>query len=319
MIKSYHYLFFVFHYHMLKEVCWRTSFTKMDSFNDSAERQLQDSNLRPYADRAAQREQDQASYSAASESLDQPSNARLRRTSGVMSSDQTVPNLPDEPTIRAQPPIPVLKPYYSVISDVTKSSTSPATYYPRVRYIFNDDDPDLLTEAFSTQREATQLGINNPSASATSTSESQTRAASRAQRLHVPDRALLLNLDTAPDGQGYIVACANSLSADWAVIGAQVQHLRAGSSGALPGDQTMILHIQGSGLLTGPLGNAGIPRTTNMLPALDGTAASLSRDEKNAIFVGEYDTLVRSFEKRLALLRNAAQNSDEAKLGQNIA
>ena len=293
----------------------------MDSLNNSAERQLQDGSLRPFADRAGQHEQDQVSHSTASEALDQPSNARRRRTSGIMSSDQSAPNLLEEPTIRAHPPVPVLKPYYSVISDATKSSTSPETCYPRVRYIFNDDDPDLLTEAFSTQHGATHPEISKPRASAPTPGESRTGAASRAERPSVPDRALLLDLDITPDGQGYTVACATSLTADWAVTSAQVQHLQTGPSGGIPGDegdQTMALHIQGSGLPTGLLGNAGTPPITNVLPELDKAAASLPRDGKLTHPGGDYDTLVRSFERRMAFLQSVARNSEEKKPGQSI-
>lgn len=292
----------------------------MDSLNSSTERQLQDGNFRPFADRAAQHEQDQFSHSSASEDLDQPSDARRRRTSRIMPSDQSVPNLPDEPTIRAQLPVPVLKPYYSVISDATKSSTSPETCYPRVRYIFNDDDPDLLTEAFSTQRGMIHPEINRPRASAPTPGESQTGAASRTQRLTVPDRALLLNLDITSDGQGYSVACATSLTADWAVTSAKVQHLQTGPSGAIPtdeGDQTMVLHIQGSGLPAGLLGNAGAPTITNALPGLDKAATSLPREGKNTPRGEDYNTLVRSFERRLVFLQSVARNLEEKKPGQS--
>lgn len=282
----------------------------MDSPHNSAERHHQDGNLQPFAHYPAQHKQDETT----SETPDQLPDTRRRRTSTITTTGQDVPSLPDDPTIRAPPATPALKPYYSLISDATKSSTSPETFYPRVRYIFNDDDPDLLTEAFSVQHRAAHGVVHKLH----TPSESRAGTVSRNKHFTVPDRALLLDLDITSDGQGYTVACATSLTEDWAVTSAKVQHLQTGTSGDVlgeEGDQTMVLSIQGSGLPTDQPDKAGALTATKVPLGLDETAAPLLRNEKGTSPVGDYDTLVQSFERRMAFLHSCvARNSEEKKV-----
>lgn len=289
----------------------------MDSSDNSAERHLQDGNLQPFAHHPAQHEQDEPpDLAATSEAPDQLPDARRRRTSAITTTTtktgQDVPSLPDDPTIRAPSATPALKPYYSLISDATRSSTSPETFYPRVRYVFSDDDPDLLTEAFTAQYGAAHVVVTKPH----TPSESRAGTVSQAQCFTVADRAILLDLDVTPDGQGYAVSCATSLTEDWAVTSAKVQHLQPGSTGDVPGeegDQTMVLNIEGSGLPTDRPDKAGALATTKARVGLDGMATSLLRDENGTSSAGDYGTLVQSFERRMAFLHNVACNSEEKK------
>ncbi|KJR82644.1 uncharacterized protein SPSK_03557 [Sporothrix schenckii 1099-18] len=285
----------------------------MGSSSNSIERQDQNASLQPLTNNTVQRDADRVSGSlGAFEALDKLSDGRCRRTPGTISPDQIVPSLPDESTIRAPTAFPQLKPYYSVVSDATKSSTSPETFYPRVRYIFNDDDPDLLAEAFVKQPGVLHTRTRTPHAFSHTSGEPRAVSASRFQRFD-PNRALILELDITSDGQRYTVAQAASLTPDWAVTSAQVQYPQTGTPGDMlneEDDKALLLHIRGSGLSADPLRNDEAPIVANLTHRSDGIITSSVQGGKPTPSGERYDSLVQSFETRMAFLHNVA-NSEE--------
>lgn len=275
----------------------------MEDVHDDIEHQMLDNRIRPFANHTGRRGQDRSPQPTTTEALAQPPTMpHQRRTSGMMHSNQAVPNLPDESTIRALPPLPFIKPYYTIVSDATNSSTTPETCYPRTRYIFNDDNPDLLTDAF----------LSQPCAEARESNETRRGVDSQTQ-LPGPDRALLVDLCLAPDGKAYAVQSATSLATDWAVTGAQLQHLQNGPSGGASeedSDPTMVLYIQGLGLPTSRRVNTKACPISNPLPDLGEVSTSLPRDRNGTPIEGDYHTLVHSFESRMAFLHSISLNTD---------
>ncbi len=225
-----------------------------------------------------------------------------RQPAGAHTHDRDVPSLSDESTIRPQPPPPTLKPFYSVISDITNSLSSPDTHYPRVRYIFNDDDPDMLSEALVPQKRRYASGgptLDTPQLN---------------ERLVVPDLAILLDLIPTPDGREYTIESATSLSSGWAVSKARLRQLESTSPAEDAKDenyQTMILDIEGLGIavVKRSLTSPQMARKTTSAVG-DGGVPSLP-DERLSSGEQDYAELVRVFDSRMALLKHAAKNLED--------
>lgn len=85
-----------------------------------------------------------------------------------------------------------------------------------MRYIFSDDDPDVLTQALAEHHEATTVGESSTGGSGLAASNNN-------------NRAVILDIATNDDG-GYHVAWASSLSPSWAVLDAQLSQISPPSS-----------------------------------------------------------------------------------------
>ena len=221
----------------------------------------------------------------------QPPDSYRRSSIGPASSDQSLPTVPDESSFRASPSLPVLIPFYTIVSDATEPCSSAEIYYPRVRYIFADDDPDVLTDAFEAQQRQLQSKTSK-------TCHVETKSLSR---------PILLDLELSPNGQGYAVACATSLATDWAVKRAQLQHMHTSSSGESPeseDSQKMILQVEGLGLST----NLSTAMGPALASELGREGSSLRQNAEMPQLGRQYSDLICSFEVRTALLHSVAQS-----------
>ncbi|EPE04673.1 hypothetical protein F503_06222 [Ophiostoma piceae UAMH 11346] len=235
----------------------------------------------------------------------EPADFQQRRSSAELPVDALAPSLLEESTIRLRPPAPTLTPFYTIISDVTPSSSASDTYYPRVRYVFSDDDLDIISGALST-----------PPASQSRPVEPRHGPPSPAHRIGsgLHGRSILLDLAPAADGRGYTVAWASSLSPDWAVVGTRLQPLESVSASGVTDDddgRTIVLNIEGLGLPIAAASSSDpsdYPRTS---VTQDGRKVSSLRTDKAAPKVKDYGDLVRTFEMRMASLRSAVYNSEE--------
>lgn len=208
------------------------------------------------------------------------------------------PSLPEESTIRPSAPGPTLTPFYTVISDVTPSSPSANTYYPRVRYVFSDDDPDIISGALSSYPEPAAQKPETPIAHPGSAPSAGSRSSN--------NRSILLDLAPAADGRGYDVAWASSLAADWAVVGTRLHPLDSASNSGIINDEggrSIVLDIEGLSIPAATTSSEDMPERQRAFVAQDG--------RKVASRGNDYDDLVRSFEMRMALLKSAVQNSEE--------
>ncbi|KAK7748324.1 hypothetical protein SLS62_008692 [Diatrype stigma] len=118
----------------------------------------------------------------------------------------------DSTTHHQQPQQP--QPFAPIYTLVNNTSTR-TTHHPHVRYIFSDDDPDVLTQALAEHHEATAAEELSRSSDPTASNNS--------------NRGVILDIATDDDG-GYHVAWASSLSPSWAVLDAQLSQISPPSS-----------------------------------------------------------------------------------------
>ena len=238
--------------------------------------------------------------------MNESAGIRQRRTSAELPvEDASVPGLPEESTIRPSPPAPTLTPFYTVISDVTPPSSATDTYYPRVRYVFSDDDPDIISGALSFHHASQGRPVEPGHGPSNSAPQSGSGSHSR---------SILLDLAPAADGRGYTVAWASSLSPDWAVVGTRLQPLEPVSASDViddDGGRTVVLNIEGLGIPIAAPSSIDPPDHRKTSVTQDGRKVSSLRIDKAVPKVKDYADLVRTFEMRMALLRSAVHNSEE--------
>ncbi|RYO76593.1 hypothetical protein DL766_005502 [Monosporascus sp. MC13-8B] len=195
-----------------------------------------------------------------------------------------------------QQPQPPHHPFAPIFTLVNNASTG-ATHHPHVRYIFSDDDPDLLTRALTDHHEITVDEAGSGPAS--------------------NDRAVILDLAT-DNGGGYHVAWASSLSPSWAVLDAQLSRISppssdggnendggGGTNSSRPG--RLMLRIEG--LEGGGLGSESDSRHSQGSGNSGGSGiAQKDRVEGNTEV---YPALIDEFEKRMVTLRKVVSASEE--------
>ena len=169
----------------------------------------------------------------------QPS-AILRAASGESegpgeTEDEPVPSHPD------------FAPFFTLVEDA-RSGTA---HHPAVRYIFSDDDGDILTDALvrlnSTGSASTTtsrtVGASSRETRKGISSTETTRKRTASASTGVPGRERAIVITLTPDGRG--VAAAHSLTPDWQVLGADVAAAPTleGEEGETGG---LMLRIQGT-------------------------------------------------------------------------
>ncbi|KAI0881440.1 uncharacterized protein GGS22DRAFT_58092 [Annulohypoxylon maeteangense] len=190
-------------------------------------------------------------------------------------------------------------PPFAPIFTLVNNTSTRTTHHPHVRYIFSDDDPDILTQALAELDTGADESSSDP-----------TLRRSRA-----------MILDLAPDSKGgYNVAWASSLSASWAVLDTQLDHIPPPSSdgsndGNDGGDNSarvdrLMLRIDG--IETSALGSEG------------GTSGDASRQGSGIASGGgsghhdrekgeteDYTNIVDKFERRMTTLRKIVEAGEE--------
>lgn len=193
----------------------------------------------------------------------------------------------------AQQESPPFAPIYTL---VTNTSTR-TTHHPHVHYIFNDDDPDILSQAL-----AQQHGPNVDE----STSDPKSH-----------NRTVLLDVEPDAEG-GYKVSWASSLSPSWAVVDAQLSRITPPSEaeGAHTSDHAPTSHksdrlmLRIDGIEAASAGTESELRLSNRSGQGSGSGSSIGssqREKDNE----NYSTIVDEFERRMVMLRKMVDSSEQ--------
>lgn len=220
---------------------------------------------------------------------------------------------PDQVNEEEEQPQQQHPPFQSLFTLVTDGSG--ATHHPHVHYIFEDDDPDLLTDVLA---QYNAHHHHQPDA-ASSGSKSSTPAL-------LNDRAIVLDLvtklpsttnsssDVVPGGaNGYQVAWASSLSADWAVVSAALAPMNgavdtsaAAATPSSSSSERLMLRIEGVDLGGGAGHHAASHSSTR-----DVSSGSSGGGGGGAHHQEDYNALVHEFDSRMAVLRKVVDAGAE--------
>ncbi|KAI3340019.1 hypothetical protein F4824DRAFT_432528 [Ustulina deusta] len=212
------------------------------------------------------------------------------------------PSTADLPPDAQRPRTP--PPFAPVFTLVNNASTR-TTHHPHVRYIFSDDDPDILTQALADCEHADVDESGSSPAPA--------------------NRAMILDL--APDSDGhYSVSWASSLSPSWAVLNAQLSQISPPSSdaghGSGAGDtgadnnsrsDRLMLRIEGIEM-SGPGSPSELRLSDETSHQRSGSASgsgSRHREREHSGEAGDYSSMLDDFEKRMTNLRNVVNASED--------
>ncbi|KAI1334065.1 hypothetical protein F5Y15DRAFT_315525 [Xylariaceae sp. FL0016] len=193
-------------------------------------------------------------------------------------------------------------PPFSSVFALVKNASTGTTHHPHVRYIFSDDDPDVLTQALAEHDTSLDQSGSDPT---------------------LANRAMMLDLQSSADG-GFSVAWSSSLSPSWAVVDAQLTRISPPSSEAGNGNNNgtgegsnsradrLMLKIEGmdsralgseAELRSGSLGRSGNGSTSG--------SGSGHKDRDRSVEVDDYADITDDFERRMATLRKVMNASEE--------
>ncbi|KAI0473609.1 hypothetical protein GGR56DRAFT_540748 [Xylariaceae sp. FL0804] len=207
------------------------------------------------------------------------------------------------PDQRRPPPPPNPPPFAPIFTLVNNASTH-TTHHPHVRYIFSDDDPDLLTQALA-EHDAAAIDQSDPDPATAS-------------------RAMILDLQPEPQG-GYAVAWSSSLSPSWAVLDASVSQIsppssdasnasgnEAGESSSARPDR-LLLRIEGveSGPAAGSEAAAMRISDDAGRQGSGGSASGSGQKDRDRSDVAPYSSIMDEFERRMATLRRVVHVSED--------
>ncbi|KAI8236452.1 hypothetical protein K4K55_003815 [Colletotrichum sp. SAR 10_96] len=175
----------------------------------------------------------------------------------------------------AHPATPKLDPagFFTLVSNASTNTT----HHPTVRYIFADDDPDVLTSALAAQHAANQASSSSSSAAAAGAPAN--------------NRAILLDVVPGEDGR-WTVASAASLSADFAVTQASIERQEGEKEGG--GMVLKIDGVEGEGS-----GGGGGADKAESLPSSNSAVAKSGGEE--------YGPLLEDFERKMTVLRRVVK------------
>lgn len=191
---------------------------------------------------------------------------------------------------------PAFEPIFTLVNNTSNGTI----HHPHVRYIFSDDDPDILTQALA-----------------------ECEASSHTDASRSEDRAMMLDL-TPDDKGGYGVSWTSSLSPSWAILDAQLSHISppssdGGGGGGTSGEDQrkrpdrLMLRVEG-------VENAGFGSEVDMrLSGEEGRQDAGSRSGSGASGrtdsgkgeLEDYHTMVEEFEKRLSMLRKVVDAGED--------
>ncbi|KAI2625971.1 hypothetical protein GGS26DRAFT_185817 [Hypomontagnella submonticulosa] len=190
-----------------------------------------------------------------------------------------------------------LPPFTPIFTLVNNTSTR-TTHHPHVRYIFSDDDPDILTQALAEIDSDINESTSDP--------------------VFSPRRAMILDL--APDSTGgYNIAWASSLSSSWAILDAQLSQISSpssdggsnnGNEGGDGNNRVDRLMLRIDGVETGGLGSEG-GLSGEASRQGSGTASGGSGHHDRDREIEDYTNIVDKFERRMTTLRKIVDASEE--------
>ncbi|KAI0011967.1 hypothetical protein F4779DRAFT_145684 [Xylariaceae sp. FL0662B] len=215
------------------------------------------------------------------------------------------------PTINPSPSLPAFAPIFALVNNTSTRTT----HHPHVRYIFSDDDPDVLTRELAELDPGVDASASDPA---------------------LNNRAMILDLaadDGANIGGGgggvctYDVAWAASLSPSWAVLGAHLSPISPPSSsdggngegrGGRP--DRLMLRIEGveaggpggseGELLLRASGEASTSKQGTPSGSRSGSGSGNGHGQK-AAEAEDYAGLVDEFERRMGTLRKVVEAGEE--------
>ncbi|KAK0714263.1 hypothetical protein B0T21DRAFT_66746 [Apiosordaria backusii] len=201
---------------------------------------------------------------------------------------------PPQPQPTPQPTFPSL---FALLTSTSHASGHQTTHHPAVRYIFADDDPEILTSELAQYHQIRQDGSED--------------------NLRPSHRAIIMNIDQREDDRGFEVAWASSLSPSWAVTSASVGRMDGGGNSV----GGLVLKVEGVSLeppaaLTTP----SAPGKTQQAPeATDMHSSGASgegqqrrpQSKQKQSSSDEYAVLLQDFEKRMAVLRKVTEAGAE--------
>ncbi|KAI0178541.1 hypothetical protein GGR52DRAFT_260793 [Hypoxylon sp. FL1284] len=190
-------------------------------------------------------------------------------------------------------------PPFAPIFTLVNNTSTRTTHHPHVRYVFSDDDPDVLTQALADLDP--ELG------------------GSTADPTLPTNRAMILDL--APDTAGrYKVAWASSLSPSWAVLDAQLSQIsppssdgesnngNEGGDGSSRADRLM-LRIEG--VDSNALGSEGdVSGAASRQGSGSGSGGGSGQHDRERE-PEDYTSLIDKFERRMSTLRKIADAGEE--------
>ncbi|KAI1638753.1 hypothetical protein F4809DRAFT_232676 [Biscogniauxia mediterranea] len=195
---------------------------------------------------------------------------------------------------------PPFAPIFTLVNDTSNRTT----HHPHVvRYIFSDDDPDILTQALAEYTTGIDASAHD-SASA--------------------HRAMILDLAPNSEG-GYSVEWASSLSPSWAVLNAEVSQISSSSDGgndtATGGDgessnrpDRLMLRIEG--VESGVLGSEGDLKVSgeasrHISGSASGSGSGSGQKDRERGEGEDYTSIFDEFEKRMTTLRKVVDASED--------
>ncbi|KAI8957984.1 hypothetical protein F5Y11DRAFT_360379 [Daldinia sp. FL1419] len=188
-------------------------------------------------------------------------------------------------------------PFAPIFTLVNNTSTR-TTHHPHVRYIFSDDDPDILTQALVELDAGTDGTTSDPALS---------------------NRAMVLDLALDATG-GYNVAWASSLSPSWAVLDAQLSRIAPPSDGGIDngnegGDnnnRSDRLMLKVEGIESNSLGSeGGLSGDASRHGSGSGSGGGSGQHDRDRGEVEDYTSLVDKFDKHMTTLRKLVDASEE--------
>lgn len=198
------------------------------------------------------------------------------------------------PSAEFPPPLPTshsgFAPLFTFLTSTRQDGDQQTIHYPTVRYIFADDDPEILTAELA-QHHRSYDGEGEEGDWENSSS----------------DRAVIIDMERTLDGTGLEVAWASSLSPDWAVTSAQVSAMQSGNGETNGG---LMLRIDGVSLEQSSVPPSPVDQAFNP-ESSEATTARQQHDQQAQPTGMEYEDLLVQFERRMEILRRVAEASAE--------
>ncbi|KAI2616017.1 hypothetical protein GGR54DRAFT_641828 [Hypoxylon sp. NC1633] len=191
-------------------------------------------------------------------------------------------------------------PPFAPIFTLVNNTSTRTTHHPHVRYIFSDDDPDILTQALAEFDPGFNESVSDPAMP--------------------PYRAMVLDLEPDAVG-GYNIAWASSLSSSWAVLDAQLSQISPpssdgesnnGNEGGDSGRRADRLMLRINGVESGSLGSeTGLSPRESRHGSGSASGGGSGHNDREKGDAKDYTTLVEKFERRMATLRKIVDAGEE--------
>ena len=167
-------------------------------------------------------------------SMEKYSHSESPQLGGVASVEGGAHLSPTPQPTQAAPPF---TPFFTLLTSISPSTNRQTLHHPTVHYIFADDDPEVLIAALAQHHRGLEVeGGGGGTGDDDLNDDSGPK-----------DRAIIIDVETTPDGTGFGVAWASSLSPDWAVTMASVDQMESygGGGAALGPGGNLVLKIEG--------------------------------------------------------------------------